>query len=151
MRPLSSLNPAFYRLSVGLRRIQRHLIWRFGGLSYALHKSANPLEHSLVDHRSLLLRKLEGTHMTLQRNKVKSLEAACPKLNSVVISPGETFSFWKLVGRPSASRGFPPRAAVILRFSGFHGRRWIVSAFQSASLDGSSYSSYSTGETPSFH
>lgn len=108
MRPLSSRSPALYRLSVELRRIQRHLIWRFGGSSYALHKSCAPLEHSLVKHSSLLLRKLDGTDMELQRNKVKSLEAACSKMNWVVIDPGETFSFWKLVGRPSGSRGFPP-------------------------------------------
>ena len=108
MRPLSSRSFILYRLSVGLRRIQRHLICRLGGLSYSLKKSATPLEYSLVEHSSLLLRKLEGTDMELQRNKVKSLEAACPKLDSVVINPGETFSFWKLVGRPSASRGFPP-------------------------------------------
>lgn len=46
--------------------------------------------------------------MVLQRNKVDSLRIACTFLDSVLIAPGEVFSFWKLVGSPSARRGFPP-------------------------------------------
>lgn len=108
MRPLSSRSAVLYRLSVALRRFQRHLIWRFDGLPDVLDKRSTPLEYSLAKHRSLLLRKLEGTNMELQRNKVKSLQIACSIMNTVVINPGETFSFWRIVGRPSASRGFPP-------------------------------------------
>ena len=44
--------------------------------------------------------------MTLQENKAVNLSIAAPCLSGVVIRPGETFSFWKLVGRTSRRRGF---------------------------------------------
>src|SRR3989339_961089 len=34
------------------------------------------------------------------------LKIAASKLDKIIIKPGQTFSFWHLVGRPSAKRGF---------------------------------------------
>lgn len=42
----------------------------------------------------------------MQLNKVKNLEAAIATITDVVIRPGEVFSLWTLVGRPSRRRGF---------------------------------------------
>lgn len=108
MKPLSSRSSVIYRLSVALRRLKRHLVMRFSGNRFALRKSSAPLEHQAAVHRSLLLRKLDGTSMELQKNKVKSLQVACSHVNSTLVGPGEVFSFWRLVGKPSASRGFLP-------------------------------------------
>lgn len=44
--------------------------------------------------------------MDLQNNKAVNLGIAAPKVNSVIIRPGETFSFWKLVGRTSIKKGY---------------------------------------------
>ena len=44
--------------------------------------------------------------MQLQRNKITNLTLAVEKINRVVIEPGETFSFWKLVGKPTARKGY---------------------------------------------
>jgi vancomycin resistance protein VanW len=44
--------------------------------------------------------------MYLQHNKVTNLRLAIERIDRVVIRPGETFSVWRLVGKPSASRGF---------------------------------------------
>jgi vancomycin resistance protein VanW len=107
MKPLSSRNRFLYGLSVALRRGFRHLELAFGG-PYATERSPALLPYPVISHGSLLLRRLQGSDMKLQRNKVKSLEIACSRINGVLVRPGETFSFWKLVGRPSASRGFPP-------------------------------------------
>src|SRR3978361_1877444 len=38
--------------------------------------------------------------------KLANIELSAALLDGVVVAPGETFSFWKLVGRPSAARGF---------------------------------------------
>ncbi|PIE52705.1 vancomycin resistance protein [Candidatus Fermentibacteria bacterium] len=108
MKPLSSRNRFFYLLSVSLRRFRRNLKWRFGNTDYAMTRDADRLSHSVVSHKSLLLRKLSGADMELQRNKVKSLSLACSLVDSVVVRPGETFSLWRLVGKPSAGRGFLP-------------------------------------------
>lgn len=108
MKPVSSLHPVLYRVSVLLRRFHRRLKWSFGGDIYALSRISSRLPAKVVSHRSLLLRKLEGTDMELQRNKVNSLRIASSLIDSVVVPPGEVFSFWKLVGKPTVRRGFPP-------------------------------------------
>lgn len=108
MRPVSSLHPALYLVSVFLRRIHRHIQQRFSGSHFAEVKSSELLPFSVVSHRSLLLRKLEGTDSGLQINKVISLRIAADLIHRVVVKPGEVFSFWKLIGKPTAGRGFPP-------------------------------------------
>ena len=42
----------------------------------------------------------------MQDNKAVNLALAAPKINGILIRPGETFSFWHLVGRPSAANGY---------------------------------------------
>ncbi|HOP11230.1 MAG TPA: VanW family protein [Oscillospiraceae bacterium] len=44
--------------------------------------------------------------MQLQENKAVNLSLAAPKLSGILIKPGQTFSFWLLVGSASAKRGY---------------------------------------------
>ncbi len=44
--------------------------------------------------------------MQLQHNKVVNLRIAIAEIDGVVIRPGETFSLWRMVGRPTRRRGF---------------------------------------------
>ncbi|WP_210410503.1 VanW family protein [Oceanicola sp. D3] len=44
--------------------------------------------------------------MAWQDGKVANHAIAIPLIDGVLIRPGETFSFWRLVGRPTAARGF---------------------------------------------
>ena len=44
--------------------------------------------------------------MELQQNKRTNLKLAAACINGIVIRPGETFSFWRLVGEPTAKRGY---------------------------------------------
>jgi len=44
--------------------------------------------------------------MILQYNKITNLQLAIKHLNKIVIKPGETFSFWKIVGRPAKAKGY---------------------------------------------
>lgn len=107
-KPLSSANPLFYHVSVILRRMLRRLQWHFGGGKFALARDTGFFPHIVIAHRSILLRKLHGTDQVLQRNKVTSLRTAAEMVSGVIVEPGETFSFWRLVGRPLRRRGFLP-------------------------------------------
>lgn len=107
-KSLSSVSPVIYRISVFLRRQHRRLNWYLGREKYALNKSEDTLPETVVLHRSILMRKLAGADLALQRNKVTSLKTAASLVDSVVINPGEVFSFWRLVGRPVEKRGFLP-------------------------------------------
>ncbi len=108
MKPVSSMHPLLYRLSVFLHKIQRRLSWFFSEVDFASTISHELSPVIIVSHKSLLMRKLAGTDADLQTNKVASLRIAAALIDSVLVKPGEVFSFWKLVGKPSASRGFPP-------------------------------------------
>lgn len=44
--------------------------------------------------------------MKLQENKAINLNISAPKINKIIIKPGETFSFWQLVGKISKKRGY---------------------------------------------
>ncbi len=39
-------------------------------------------------------------------NKLVNIRLACARIESVTIYPGQIFSFWKIVGKPSATNGF---------------------------------------------
>lgn len=57
-------------------------------------------------HRSFLLRPLKDVDMALQHNKVTNLRLAISKIQGIVIYPKQTFSIWKLVGRPTKRKGY---------------------------------------------
>jgi len=44
--------------------------------------------------------------MHLQENKVVNLKIAVARLQNIIIRPGETFSYWKLIGRPTRRKGY---------------------------------------------
>ncbi len=44
--------------------------------------------------------------MALQHNKVINMQLAIKKINNVVLMPGEIFSIWKLIGRPTKAKGY---------------------------------------------
>jgi vancomycin resistance protein VanW len=86
--------------------LKRCLEWLKNSRKYAVRDEKTGLEHSIFRHRSFILRPLRDVEMYLQYNKITNLRLAIEPLNGVVIRPGETFSIWQMVGRPTAKRGF---------------------------------------------
>ncbi len=85
---------------------KRFLKWHFDGVKYS-KPDKNVITDSLwIQHRSPLLRQLRNVDMYLQYNKIENLRLAIAKLDGVVIKPGDTFSVWRLVGRPSKIKGY---------------------------------------------
>ena len=85
--------------------IRRHLYWRFGGLNFAKPSPAN-LGHIYITHQTPLLRKLKDVDMHLQHNKITNLRLAIARLDGTTILPGQTFSYWRLIGRPTRRKGY---------------------------------------------
>lgn len=73
---------------------------------FAAERSAEKLPVLAFSHNSLIRRRLGNVDMELQENKAVNLSIAAPKVCSVIIRPGETFSFWRLVGPTSAKKGY---------------------------------------------
>ncbi len=86
--------------------LKRSLQWKLHSSQFAKNRSSTSLDHSVFRHKSFLLRKLRNVEMHLQFNKITNLRLATERINGIVIKPGESFSIWYLVGRPSALRGY---------------------------------------------
>jgi vancomycin resistance protein VanW len=92
--------------------LKRKFHWLFSSVKYAKVDKNAHLPFSIKQHQSFLLRPLKDIDMYLQHNKVTNLRLAIAQMNQVVIHPGETFSLWRLVGRPTASKGYLPGLAL---------------------------------------
>jgi vancomycin resistance protein VanW len=103
---LSQRHPYLYFLAVWARRIKRNLEWILNTKKYAKQKQVDKLPFRIKKHQSVLLKKLGLNNEQLQINKVTNLKIASQKINGIVIKPGETFSFCKLVGLPTKKKGY---------------------------------------------
>lgn len=86
--------------------LKRKINWIVGKQRFATKQESNVLKHPVFKHKSMILRPLQGVEMYLQENKRTNLALAIKNLNGIVIKPGETFSIWRLVGRPSKMKGY---------------------------------------------
>ncbi|MFZ5828131.1 MAG: VanW family protein [Bacillota bacterium] len=87
--------------------IRRWIQWTLTRTDWA-RSFTDPLSvpHVLFSHRTPLYRRLRNLDMWLQENKVTNLRIALARLNGLVLEPGETFSYWRLIGSPSARNGY---------------------------------------------
>ena len=86
--------------------LKRQLKWLQMSRQFAKPDTNVKLGHSIMRHRSMMLRPLRDVEMYLQHNKITNLRLAIAPIDGMVIRPGETFSIWQRVGRPTAGRGF---------------------------------------------
>jgi vancomycin resistance protein VanW len=84
---------------------RRWVYWIFGGIKFARRRD-ELLAYEQYSHETPLLRKLKDVDMRLQYNKIINLKIAVKKINTVIIYPGETFSYWKLIGKPTKRKGY---------------------------------------------
>lgn len=87
--------------------LRRYFKWIFNrSISYALELRKIELPYIVVSHKTPLYRQLRNVDMWLQENKATNLKLACEKLDGIILKPGETFSFWRLVGKPTKAKGY---------------------------------------------
>jgi vancomycin resistance protein VanW len=98
--------------------VRRYLQWFFAGSTrYAVTLQTGQLPCKVADHRTPLYRHLRNVDRWLQENKVTNLKLAAAKINGLVLKPGETFSIWRLVGKPTQAKGY--RQGMVLRNGSF--------------------------------
>lgn len=95
----------------------RYCLWAKMHQSFASDFSDQKLPFSYYTHKTILLRKLQDVDMWMQHNKIKNLKLAVQRLNGITIHPGEVFSYWKLIGKPTKRKGYV--AGMILQNGGF--------------------------------
>ena len=97
-----------YHISLAKEYLLRDILDLLSQARFASQYRQEPLPFLVQSHRSLLRRKLEGVDMSLQEGKIINLSLAVTHLHTLLIDPGETFSFWKRVGRCTAAGGYQP-------------------------------------------
>ena len=85
---------------------KRYLLWCSPRYHWASQRQSVSLPYIQTSHATPLYRHLRGEEMELQKNKVVNLQLAAARLNGVVLRPGETFSYWRLIGKPSRKKGY---------------------------------------------
>ncbi|MDO3411550.1 VanW family protein [Saccharibacillus sp. CPCC 101409] len=121
-KSLSALKPvrrSKLRLAAGRAYYtgRRYADWVLGGKKYASQRRNQSLAHRVFEHRTILMRRLRDVDMQLQVNKVTNLRIAAGRLDGIVIRPGETFSYWKTIGRPTRGKGYVD--GMVLYYGGF--------------------------------
>lgn len=95
-----------YKLRIFQLRLHRHIQNISPSIQFAINKLHDKLRYPVKKHQSLLRRKLGTTDPQLQENKIKNLTISSSRIDGVLIKPGETFSFWKLVGKTTSRKGY---------------------------------------------
>ncbi len=84
----------------------RYLLWCSPKFRWAKEQRTEQLPQVQFAHATPLYRHLRGEEMVLQENKVVNLRLAVARLNGLVLAPGETFSYWRLIGKPTRRKGY---------------------------------------------
>lgn len=105
-RHFSDLNPMFYQMAVKKETIKRYFMDMRGQEIFASTLSEYRLPVVVSEHHSKVIKTGPGIDPVLQENKAVNIKLACEKLNGLIIHPDETFSFWHLVGKISAKKGY---------------------------------------------
>jgi len=72
-----------------------------------------PFSYPVFSHKARLVRDYPEPWYSLQQNKIVNLLIAVKAIDGVTISPGESFSFWRLVGRTSRRKGYLPGMTIV--------------------------------------
>jgi len=103
---LTARHPWLFPLACRVHRARRRLVWLTSGTSWATARGTAPLPVRVKRHRSLLLRQLGESEMWLQHNKVTNLTLASARLDGMLLGPGETLSFNRVVGNCTRRKGY---------------------------------------------
>ncbi|MCK5416741.1 VanW family protein [Candidatus Parcubacteria bacterium] len=85
--------------------LKKWVYWYFSKVNFATDFESH-LSIEIFTHKTILRRKLKKVDMWMQENKIANLKIAVEKLDRLVIEPGQTFSYWRQIGKPTKSKGY---------------------------------------------
>ena len=99
-------NPLFFEISQKKGILQRHLQDCLRGGKLAKLRGAEALPYVIAARETHLIKRAPGVDLRLQENKAVNIRLACEKLDGLLIRPGETFSFWRTIGKTTKRKGY---------------------------------------------
>ena len=100
------ISPTTYKISLKKEIALRHIKNFLSKEKFAKMRSKKELPNIVKSHSSVLIRKLVGVDLKLQENKVTNIMLACNKINGIIVHPGETFSYWSILGPVGKKQGY---------------------------------------------
>ena len=91
------ISPTCYKIALQKEIIKRHIKNFLRHARYADTRQSEPLPCLVADCSSHLIKRGKGIDPVLQENKAVNIKLANARMNGILIRPGETFSFWRLV------------------------------------------------------
>ena len=100
------ISPTCYKIALQKEIIKRHIKNFLRHERYADTRQSEPLPYLVADCSSHLIKRGKGIDPVLQENKAVNIKLANARMNGILIRPGETFSFWHLVGKTTKRKGY---------------------------------------------
>ncbi|WP_242685739.1 YqeG family HAD IIIA-type phosphatase [Staphylococcus simiae] len=110
---LSERSPLLYQAAVTKETLRRHLGNKLSKEVFATHQQTQLLPNQIYSYTSNLIKTGKGIDPELQYNKAYNIDKSAAKINGIVIRPGETFSFWKLVGKVNKKNGYKDGRVIV--------------------------------------
>ena len=88
------ISPFTYAISLQKEILKRKLKNFLGKEKYPTKKREERLPVLISRHGNNMIKRGPGIDLRLQENKADNIRLACSKMNGLIISPGESFSFW---------------------------------------------------------
>lgn len=85
---------------------RRFLAWYLSKRVFSRSRLREMLPHAHAEHSTEFMRPLKNVDMYLQENKKVNISLASQRLDGTLVLPGQTFSFWRLVGFPCRLKGY---------------------------------------------
>lgn len=112
-RLFCEINPTCYAISLQKEICKRHVKDLLGGKKFATTLQQEKLPNIVAEYSCNLIKRGKGIDLRLQENKAVNIELACKKINGIVIHTGETFSFWRTVGKTTKKKGYKDGRVII--------------------------------------
>lgn len=100
------IGPICYEVSTQKEILKRNIKDLKCNDTFVSQKQDEKLPNIVSNHKSGMIKRGKGIDPVTQQNKAVNLKIASGLINGIIIHPGETFSFWKLVGHATPRRGF---------------------------------------------
>jgi vancomycin resistance protein VanW len=100
------ISPLTYAISLQKEILKRHVKNLLGKERYASRREKERLPVVVFSTGGNMIKRGPGIDERLQQNKADNIRLACRKIDGLVMEPGETFSFWRQVGKTSKRNGF---------------------------------------------
>lgn len=100
------ISPLTYEISLQKEIFKRHLKNLLSHERFAKTRSNGKLPCVVSSESGNMIKRGPGIDPQLQANKADNIRLACSRIDGLILHPGESFSFWRCVGKTSKRNGF---------------------------------------------